>query len=655
MMMRKFIAGCSIRTLLVMMTVCAVLTGCSKNSGRQEPTGTEEGGDGPAVTEVPETDENPYFTRAKGIAEDLSTKEKIEQLLILSSQNYNGEGFTVMNGEIQTMLEMHKYGGYLLFSSNCRNPEQTAGLIYDLQEAAGKENGIPMLVGIDQEGGYVTRLGFGTLTCGNMALGAAGQEGLVRSSAAIISSELKALGFNTDFAPVADVNNEPANPVIGIRSFSDDPSLAARLASSFASSLQENGISACAKHFPGHGNTKTDSHTGLPVSELTKEALEKTELVPFRNLLEADLIMTAHICFPEVENETCISVKDGSTITLPATLSRTFIQGILRDELGYQGVVVTDSLRMDAIAAHFDPKDAAVRALNAGADLLLMPVEVDSAEQITALDQYAEALAEEVGKSIEETRIDEAVIRVLTLKAKRGILDRAEKKSREEVISEANARIGTAENRTSERAVADQTVTVVRNENDLLPLKTEGTVLFAGIQSTQTDALQFGAERLQEEGMIHSPVRYANLSWGKGLYGVTADLQGVSAVVVTSWLDNLSQLDPAESQMISSIQELIRQCHASEIPVIVISTGLPYDLGCYPEADALLAVYNPVGAVKNEAGELTGPVGPGIPAAVDILFGRASPSATLPVSIPKAEGTGFSDEIVFERGRGITW
>jgi beta-N-acetylhexosaminidase len=184
----------------------------------------------------------------------------------------------------------------------------------------------------------------------------------------------------------------------------------------------------------------------------------------------------------------------------------------------------------------------------------------------------------------------------------------------------------------------------------VLPLPGSGRVLLAGIQESQRASLEEGFRRLA--GETEYTADFINLSYGRNMPG---SVSGYDAVIVTSWLNNMSQFDPAESVMIPQIQSLIQQAHAAGVPCIVISTELPYDLSCYEGADALLAVYNPVGLRYSESGAVTGAVGPNIPAALDIIFGHCGPSASLPVNIPRVEGTGFTDEIVYPRGTGITW
>ncbi len=635
------------RKLFIVFLTALLITGCAKQK-EAEGTPTEET---PA-----ENTKDPDLARAEGLLEGMDNRTKLEQLLVLSVQTFNGQPFTAMNDEMASFLDGHAFGGFILFNSNIASPADAAVLTNDLQRHALSDNTIPMLIAMDQEGGNLTRLTNGTITPGNMALGASGNESLAKASASILGSELSAIGVNTDFAPDADINSEPANPVIGLRSFSDDPSLTAKMVGAYIQGLDEAGIVSCAKHFPGHGNTVTDSHTGLPVVYSSKEELETMELVPFHEAVDhsVDMIMSAHICFPEIEKDTYVSKLDGTEITLPSTLSDDLIQGILRNELGYDGVVITDSLLMDAVNAHFDPIDAAVLALNAGVDMLLMPVRIEDANGFEAVDQYLNALEETIGTEIAQERLDEAVTRILNMKAKNGVLDVTPSEDIEARKTNAEETVGRRENHESERAIADQCVTLLKNENDVLPFNGAGTVVFAAPQDSETNAMQKGMEQLLGEiDLVVSPV-YVNYRYGQNLNEVLDAIPNASAVVISSWLDNMSQFDPSESIMIPSVQHVIEVCHEYGVPCIVISCGLPYDLSCYDNADALLAVYNPRGLPTDDAGNPTDSCAPNLPAAIDIIFGYAKPSAVLPVNVPRVEGTGFTEEIAYPRGSGLT-
>lgn len=259
------------------------------------------------------------------------------------------------------LLELQARGisGAILFKRNLEGPAQAASLNAALKRAAGR----PFLTSVDQEGGRVMRLREPFTPVPPMRiLGQAGDPALARKLGAVLGMELRALGFDLDFAPVLDVDTNPANPVIGDRSFAREPGAVAALAVALLEGMQEVGVAACGKHFPGHGDTAQDSHLELPRLAHPMERLEEVELVPFAAAIQAGVasIMTAHVIFEALDPH------------YPATMSRPALDGILRDRLGYQGVVISDDLEMSAIADHFGLEDAVIRGVNAGVDLFLV-------------------------------------------------------------------------------------------------------------------------------------------------------------------------------------------------------------------------------------------------------------------------------------------
>ena len=635
--------GRHLKKLLSLLLALGILAGCGKKPAAPSAE--------PAV-ETPDAD--PYETRARGILETLSAREKLEQMMVIDARTFDGENMTVLSDEVRKTLEEHCWGGFILFSENVESLSKLVRLTSDLQLAAKENSGLPLLIGIDQEGGRVERMPFTTHLPGNMALGASGNPNLSKAAANITGMELSALGINTDFAPCADINCEPANPIIGLRSFSDSPTIVSDHSIRFYEGLKEAGIIACGKHFPGHGDTDTDSHTSLPVIQKTKEEAEHMELVPFAALAKAGvpMIMSAHIRFPEIESGEYVSKEDGETITRPATLSKAILTGILREEMGYQGVIVTDSMQMDEIKKHFDPCDAIVLAIEAGADLVLMPAEITDASSIETLNGLMDAVMARLGKDFSEERLDASVLRILKMKAEYGILDQST--DPDAMTEKAEDLVGSRQNHAGIRAIADQGVTVLRNEKDLLPAADKPRVLFAGVDEQQTAALKYGYEQIVSETDLALSGTFLSYEWGKD-EEILQKIDETDLIVITSWLDSISLFDPEESGMIPFLNQVIETAHQKSKPVVVISTALPYDLPCYEEADALLAVYNPYGPPFDEKGDPTGESRPGIPAALDIIFGIAKPSGTLPVAVYKIENKKPGTETAFERGSGLTW
>ena len=305
-------------------------------------------------------------------------------------------GYTV-SAELRALAREWDLGGVILFGRNIEAPEQVAELAFESQELA---HDVPLWVSVDQEGGRVARLRAPFTEWPPMGgLGRRDDTGLTERFAAALADELSAVGVTLDFAPVMDVRNATADPVdhvIGDRALSSDPDTVGRLGGVIIETLQRNGIAACAKHFPGHGDTRVDSHHELPVIEHPPERLREHEMAPFRAAIAADVatVMTAHVLYPALDDEQ------------PATLSRTIVDDILRRELGHQGLVVTDDLDMGAITGSHTVEQAAVRALDAGCDTVLLCG--DSIERHAAVIEaiiHAVETDEIDGRRIEKARV----------------------------------------------------------------------------------------------------------------------------------------------------------------------------------------------------------------------------------------------------------
>jgi len=291
------------------------------------------------------------------------------------------DGFTA-SPDVRRMIREFGVASVILFKRNVDGPEQVAELVRELQTIA-REAGqdLPLLVAVDQEGGRVARLREPwTLWPPLRALGRLGTEDHAHRMGAALAGELKACGIHYDFAPVVDVDTNPKNPVIGDRSFGEDPELVGRLGAAMIRGLQDGGVAACAKHFPGHGDTEIDSHLDLPAVDHSLARLHDVELRPFHHAIEAQVasIMTAHVVVRELDE------------SVPATLSARILSGLLREEMKYAGVIVSDDLEMKAVAKHWKPGEAAVRAALAGCDVL--PVCAGADAQAEAVEAVVRAL-----------------------------------------------------------------------------------------------------------------------------------------------------------------------------------------------------------------------------------------------------------------------
>ena len=335
----------------------------------------------------------------------MTLHQKIGQMLLFGWQGDTPEGNRAVSAHAKALMDDFAVGGVIFMGRNVGPPEQTRATITELQ-AQAKESGLPPLfVAVDQEGGRVQRLGPPNYVKRPSAreIGATHDPSQARAAASAIGGELKSLGFNWDFAPVLDVNNNPNNPVIGDRSYGDNPELVAEMGTAAMRGFQEDaGILACGKHFPGHGDTETDSHHALPRIAHSRARLDAVELVPFHAAIQAGLgaVMTSHILFPALDS------------VLPATLSPAILTGLLRDELGFDGLIITDDLEMKGVADGWGAPEAAVLAVLAGADILLCCHTYETQRAIR--DVLVEAVA---SGRLTEARINESANRIAAAKA----------------------------------------------------------------------------------------------------------------------------------------------------------------------------------------------------------------------------------------------
>ena len=323
-------------------------------------------------------------------------RRAIGQLLIGSFPS------TTIPAELRSLAREFGLGGVILFARNIEEPGQVAELARDLQSLGGE---LPLWVSVDQEGGRVARLRAPFTKWPPMAtLGRSGDEGLASRFAAALAAELTAVGITLDYAPVLDIHTNTQNPVIGDRALAEDADTVGKLGAAIIRGLQDNGIAACGKHFPGHGDTSVDSHVALPVVEHSPDRIRRVECVPFREAIKANVafIMTAHVLVPSFDEHK------------PATLSRTIVHGLLREELGYEGVILSDDLEMRALAATYTVPDAAVEAIAAGCDgvLVCRHLVEDRVHDIDAQAQVLEALIHAVeDERIPYGRIEDALAR----------------------------------------------------------------------------------------------------------------------------------------------------------------------------------------------------------------------------------------------------
>ncbi|WP_440115510.1 beta-N-acetylhexosaminidase [Paenibacillus sp. QZ-Y1] len=519
----------------------------------------------------------------------MTLREKIGQMLLCG---FHG---TEATGDINTFLRKYPIGGVIYFARNIESPEQVERLSLGLQRIAKSSGNVPLWISIDQEGGMVARITDGiTLMPGQMAIAAAGSIDDAYQAAYISGVELKSMGINMNFAPVLDVNNNAANPVIGVRSFGESPQSVAEYGARTIAGIQDAGIAATAKHFPGHGDTDTDSHLDLPMITHDRERVERLELIPFRAAIAegVDAMMSAHIYFPALEPN-----------RLPVTLSPTVLSGLLRQELGYEGMIVTDCMEMDAIAVNYGTVDAAVMAVEAGADLVL----ISHTAQLQAEAFDALVAAVKSGR-IRESRIDESVTRLLMYKAKRGLLENGmgsagnddlysvvSSTSSSEVSNTPAPSSGSERNSSLHQKVArrisENSITLVRDQLNMLPLKLERTLVITVATSVTTIA----DEQLTQVVTLGSALSYCGLDvvdlmvtpeevairTARLLQAAEGD--DIWQIVVGTYNAGSPSGDP-QCRLIGWLQQLGK-------PLTVVALRSPYDLLAIPEAQVYVAAY----------------------------------------------------------------
>lgn len=600
-----------------------------------------------AAAVAPIVKERRLDAKAQEIVAGFSTEEKIGQVLLMNFRHW-GMGaddkplaMTECNDTVRELIGKYHLGNVILFGENVQTTEGAVRFTAALQAASLESGGIPLLIGIDQEGGIVTRLGQGTCLPGNMALGAAGKTEYARMAGDVIGAELAAIGVNCDFAPSCDVNDNPQNPVINLRSFSSDPAVVAKLAPALRDGLTNNKVAAAAKHFPGHGNTSVDTHVGLAVVDKSKDAWDAVEAVPFRAIIKdgVDMIMTAHIQYPQIDDTRYQSKLTGEELYLPATLSRKFLTDILRGEMGFKGVALTDAMDMQAIADNFGESEACIMALAAGADLLCNPTKIMSVEDETKLAElYADIGAALTDGRLPMERLDEAAGRVVRLKLKYGILEESQyQKPVEERVQNALRVVGSAEHRATERKLADAAITY-RSEQPYVPmqLSENETVLFLVPYASRGFSAQYAVNRLTQEGKIPA-VNLQTYIYEKDT-AVSEELRAqileADHVVIVSMTTSFSLGDPEdpEIKMPLLLAQTVKE-GGKAADSAVISIGLPNDADSFPGLPLYLAYgYQAMTEADAKSGVITAKYGPNLPAAIDCLFGVFKPTGTLPVT-----------------------
>ncbi|HLA12033.1 MAG TPA: glycoside hydrolase family 3 N-terminal domain-containing protein [Pyrinomonadaceae bacterium] len=560
----------------------------------------------------------------------MSLEEKIGQLISIgvnaTFMNQDSEAFR----SLKRQVEENHIGGIILF----RGPVYESVMLVNRMQQLAR---YPLLISADLEAGAGMRFDDTVNFPWNMAVGATGNPEFARRQGEMTAKEARALGVHQVYAPVVDVNNNAENPVINVRSYGEDPAQVARFAVAFTEGAQRQGVIATAKHFPGHGDTAVDSHRGLPEINLPRERLNTVELVPFRAAIDAGVgsVMVAHIGLPQIDSTAVRPLprdqrirpidtdEEGEIISesaaIPATVSPV-IGRILKNDLEFKGLVVTDALSMSGLTIYFNQDEAAVRALEAGADLLLKPGDPDA-----AFRGVREAVK---SGRLKESRIDESARKVLAAKYDLGLNNQ-----RITSLDEIDRTVSGREVTQLAREIAEHAITLVRNDESLVPLKSVGTeARIFNLAITNGDdrlwvanaftAFMSRAGRKVETVVLDDRSSDAEvqkaLELAKGADLVLASLYGR---VRSGQVRSVGLPEPGSRALAALLKEKVR--------VIGISFGNPYLLQNYPELRTYMVAYGEMPSLQH--------------AAARALLGEIDIKGRLPISLPG----------LYPRGTGI--
>jgi len=542
--------------------------------------------------------------------EYLNLREKIAQLIMVRVRTsfYNSE--SSYKKKLKRWISEEGVGGVILFHGN----GNIHGIYHNIQEFQGWSK-TPLIVGSDLERGLAQQIGNQATSFPHpMAVAATGDTLLSYQQGYITAKEGLAVGIHAIFSPIMDVNNNRDNPIINIRAYSDNPQLVSDFGVSFIKGIQDGGAIACPKHFPGHGNTSTDSHTSLPIIPGTREELEKMELYPFRKAINAGakMVMVGHLAIPGLD----------STGT-PSSHSKIISTDLLKHEMGFDGILVTDGLEMGSITKNFSVSEACIRAIEAGSDILLLPVSVDK-----AINSIYDAVS---SGRLSEERINQSVKKIWKMKMELGILENS-------TIdwSEIENNVGLSENKKISQFIANKAVTLIKNDKKLVPLKPSKLKKITHlILTTDDNGNKTLAGFSKDLSQTHTNVEKILIDYklnNKRIDRIIDDIKG-SSVVVVSMLIRI-KMDKGESTIDETHALLLQRLKEEDIPTIGISFGSPY-LPSYDHLDSYICTY--------------GYGGTSLKAAANAIWGRSSIQGKLPVTLNDKYKIGHGIEIKSRR------
>ncbi len=553
---------------------------------------------------------------------DMTLEEKVAQMMVPRiNSNYMSKD-TERYQQVMEYVEDLGVGGITFF----------AGDVYELATLANdfqKKADIPLLISADFESGVSMRIRRATLFPVAMAVGATRDPGLAYRLARATALEGSALGIHQNFAPLADVNNNPDNPVINVRSFGEDPELVGEMAEAYTRGLHDGGMISTGKHFPGHGDTDMDSHVALPEIPHDRDRMEEIELKPFRHIINKGVMsmMSAHIAMPEL----------AESPELPATLSRSIMTDLLREDLNFHGLIVTDAMDMHGIDLHYARDEAAVKAVQAGVDVVLLPP-----EPRMAIDAVVAAVR--LGE-IDKEQVDESVRRILSAKKLMGIHEQ-----RELDIDKVRNIVGIDYHRDLAKDIATRSLTLVRNDDDMFPLDPQDDKEILSITladrenqrmnihshnvSSTTEAIGSSFNRtLSDEFVNVTTAQLDPRSNEQEIDSLMAKAEEVDKIVLHSYA--VARSGAGELDLPEHVDDALQDLANLDIQMGVVSFGDPYFISGVPDIDAYMAAWS--------ANETT------IQAVVETLKGENEPLGRLPIEIPGygeiGDGLGYEEEI----------
>ncbi len=572
------------------------------------------------------------------------------------------EAVTQLPTELAELIEETSLGGVVLFAENLQSYRQIIQLTRDLQTASlNSASKKPLFIGIDQEGGRVVRLPLpiSTAFSGNMAIGATySHKGhyYAQQVGRILAKELKALGINLNFAPDVDINSNPENPVINVRSFGQDPQQVADQGIAMMEAMQAEKVMATLKHFPGHGNTNVDSHTGLPMIDYDLETSRATDLLPFvKAIHESDpaMIMTAHIQYPGLDPSQLVTMS-GESIVKPATMSSKILTQLLREEIGFQGVVITDALNMASISHNFDPVFATSQSLLAGSDIALMPFKIRYPSDLDKFKRFVQQVAKQMAASPEALTGHQQSLARLDKLANSYQLASNLNTSVEQQVLMAKKILASDSHRAMQKSLAMDSITLLKNSKQQ-PLEMQlGKRLHFLFQDLQKEEL---VRKILSQLFINKPS--IEISASQLASDPLADIKQKideadsllvfysskreSAVVQGEFEEgevSYAQLKQAEQQRLAKITDSLAYAKQRDKTCVTLGMQSPYELSELAHySDILLlaydaAIYSHAQMDLNLAEDEQEYIGVTYEAILNVLFGRLAAKGELPVSLP---------------------